>query len=91
LSSSSGGGSGGIGPIGRVAAIASIVVAALAVAIVLLASGDEYTVTAKFENASQLVGGEQVFVAGTPVGSVEEVELGPRQSALVTFTVSDDD
>ncbi|MET0730858.1 MAG: MlaD family protein [Solirubrobacterales bacterium] len=91
MSSSSGGGSGGIGPIGRAAAIASIVVAALAVAIVLLTSRDEYTVTARFVNASQVVGGEQVFVAGTPVGSVDEVALGPRQAALVTFTVSDDD
>ena len=55
-----------------------------------MTSGDEYTVTAKFENASQLVGGEQVAVAGTPVGSVKEVALGPRQLALVTFTVSDE-
>jgi phospholipid/cholesterol/gamma-HCH transport system substrate-binding protein len=91
LSSSSGGGNGGIGPIGRAAAIGALVVAVLAVTIVLLTSGDEYTVTAKFENASQLVGGEQVAVAGTPVGSVEEIALGPQQSALVTFTVSDDE
>jgi phospholipid/cholesterol/gamma-HCH transport system substrate-binding protein len=90
LSSSSGGGSRGVGPIGRVAAIGALIVAALAVTIVLLTSGDEYTVTARFDNASQLVGGEQVIVAGTPVGSVEEVALGPQQSALVTFTVSDD-
>ena len=29
-------------------------------------------------------------VAGTPVGSVKEVALGPQQLALVTFTVSDE-
>jgi phospholipid/cholesterol/gamma-HCH transport system substrate-binding protein len=76
--------------VGRIAAIGAVAVAALAITVVLLATRDEYTVTASFENASQLVGGEQVVVAGTPVGSVEEVALGPRQSALVTFTVSDD-
>jgi phospholipid/cholesterol/gamma-HCH transport system substrate-binding protein len=91
LFSSSGGGNREVSPVGRVAAIGAVAVAALAVTIVLLASRDEYTVTASFENASQLVGGEQVVVAGTPVGSVEEVALGPRQTALVTFTVSDDD
>jgi phospholipid/cholesterol/gamma-HCH transport system substrate-binding protein len=90
LFSSSGGGNRGVGPIGRVAAIGALAVAALAVTIVLLVSRDEYTVTASFENASQLVGGEQVVVAGTPVGSVEDVALGPRQTALVTFTVSDE-
>ena len=88
--SESAAGRSGIGPVGRAAGIGSIVLAVVAIAIVLLAGGDEYEVTARFDNASQLVGGEQVIVAGTPVGSVEEVELGPRQSALVTFTVSDD-
>jgi phospholipid/cholesterol/gamma-HCH transport system substrate-binding protein len=66
------------------------VLAAVAVAILLLAGGGPYEVTAKFENASQLVGGEQVVVAGAPVGAVEKVGLGPNNEAEVSFTVSDE-
>jgi phospholipid/cholesterol/gamma-HCH transport system substrate-binding protein len=76
--------------VGRIAAVGAVAAAGLAVAIVLLSGGEDYKVTAKFQSASQLVGGEQVVVAGVPVGSVEEVALGPEQSALVTFTVSDE-
>jgi phospholipid/cholesterol/gamma-HCH transport system substrate-binding protein len=65
--------------------------ATVAVAIVLVSGGgSSYEVTAKFENASQLVGGEQVVVAGTPAGSVEDIALGSKGEALVTFTVEDD-
>ncbi len=45
--------------------------------------------TAKFENASQLVGGEQVVVAGVPAGKVNDIELGSNGEALVTFTVDE--
>ncbi|MGH2988197.1 MAG: MlaD family protein [Solirubrobacterales bacterium] len=64
-----------------------LVVAAL---YLLVRGGDEYTVTAEFQNASQLVSGNEVVVGGTSAGSVKEIELGPNGSALVTFTVSDD-
>jgi phospholipid/cholesterol/gamma-HCH transport system substrate-binding protein len=67
---------------------AVVVVAAVGVAWVLL-RGDAYTVTANFQNASQLVEGNDVAVAGTPAGSVEEIELAPDNTALVTFTVDD--
>lgn len=77
-------------PVARIAAIAGIGVAALVVAIVLISAGGPYTVTARFENASQLVGGEEVVVAGTPVGSVDEVGLASNNEAAVTFTVSDE-
>src|ERR687895_784158 len=67
---------------------AVMVVAAVGVAWVLL-RGDAYTVTANFQNASQLVEGNDVAVAGTSAGSVEEIELAPDNTALVTFTVDD--
>jgi phospholipid/cholesterol/gamma-HCH transport system substrate-binding protein len=51
--------------------------------------GDEYTVTAEFENASQLVGGEQVLIGGTPVGSVKDISLGRDGQAQVEFSVED--
>jgi phospholipid/cholesterol/gamma-HCH transport system substrate-binding protein len=75
--------------VGRIAAIAALVVGVVVVAVLLLGGGGSYEVTAKFENASQLVGGEQVVVGGTSVGKVSDIELGPNGEALVTFTVDE--
>ena len=52
--------------------------------------GEDYKVTAEFENASQLVKGNEVVVGGTAVGTVKEIELGDDGQALVTFTVDED-
>jgi phospholipid/cholesterol/gamma-HCH transport system substrate-binding protein len=60
------------------------------VAYLLLFGGEEYEVTAEFENASQLVGGEEVVVGGNRAGSVKSIELGPNGQALVTFTVDEE-
>jgi phospholipid/cholesterol/gamma-HCH transport system substrate-binding protein len=51
--------------------------------------GDRYQVTAEFANAGQLVKGNEVVVGGSKVGSVDAVELGPQNEALVTFTIDD--
>jgi phospholipid/cholesterol/gamma-HCH transport system substrate-binding protein len=76
--------------LGRIAAVVALLGAAVAAAIVLMGSGgDSYEVTAKFENASQLVGGEQVVVAGTPAGEVTDIALGSNGEALVTFSVDE--
>ena len=75
--------------VGRVAALVALVVAAIAVVVLLMGNGDEYEVTAEFENASQLVEGNEVVVAGTPAGSVKTIELGEDGDAMVTFTVDD--
>ena len=74
--------------IGRVAALIALVVAVLAV-VVLLGGGEEYEVTAEFENAGQLVKGNEVVVGGTAAGSVKSIELGPEGQALVTFSVDE--
>jgi phospholipid/cholesterol/gamma-HCH transport system substrate-binding protein len=76
--------------VGRIAALVALVAALVVVGILLLGGGDSYKVTAEFENASQLVGGEQVVVGGVPAGSVDDIALGDDGQALVTFTVSDD-
>ncbi len=77
--------------VGRIAAVVALVGAVVAVAILLVGGGGGgYKVTAEFENASQLVGGEQVVVAGTPAGAVEDIALGPHNEALVTFSVNED-
>src|SRR5688572_12683699 len=52
--------------------------------------GEDYRVTAEFQNASQLVTGNEVMIGGLSAGLVKEIELGDEGEALVTFTVDDD-
>jgi phospholipid/cholesterol/gamma-HCH transport system substrate-binding protein len=80
----------GSGAIGRIAAVVALVVAVIAVVMLIGRNGEDYEVTAEFENASQLVGGEIVVVGGVRAGSVKEIELGPNGQALVTFTVDEE-
>ena len=75
--------------VGRIAAVVALAVAAVAVALLLFRGGSTYEVTAEFQNASQLVKGSQVVVAGVPSGSVKDIALGDHGQALVTFTVED--
>ena len=75
--------------VGRIAAIVALAVAAVAVALLLFRGGSSYQVTAEFQNASQLVKGSQVVVAGVPSGSVKSIALGDHGQALVTFSVED--
>jgi phospholipid/cholesterol/gamma-HCH transport system substrate-binding protein len=72
--------------------IALVALVATAIVIFLLLSGGDspYRVTAKFENASQIVKGNQVMVGGTPVGLIETIELGDDGQALITFNVEDE-
>ena len=74
---------------GRIVAILAIV--AVAVFLVMFVGGDdEYEITAEFQNASQLVPGNQVMVGGLAAGSVKEIGLGEDGEAEVRFTVNED-
>jgi phospholipid/cholesterol/gamma-HCH transport system substrate-binding protein len=75
--------------IGRSAALAAVAIAIVAVAIVVLSGGSTYTVKAVFQNASQIVNGDQVEVAGNSVGSVSEVALTPDGQAELTLQIND--
>jgi phospholipid/cholesterol/gamma-HCH transport system substrate-binding protein len=68
----------------------ALVVGLVALGFVIFSSGDDYEVTAEFQNASQLVNGNQVVVGGVPVGSVSSIDLGPHGQALVKFSVDSD-
>jgi phospholipid/cholesterol/gamma-HCH transport system substrate-binding protein len=57
---------------------------------VLLGGGSSYTVTAQFQNASQLVKGNQVEVAGVPAGTIKDISLGPNGSAEVKMEINSD-
>jgi phospholipid/cholesterol/gamma-HCH transport system substrate-binding protein len=74
--------------IGRVVALTAVVIGIVAVIVVLLGSGgDDYTYKARFINASQLVNGDQIEIGGTPVGSINDINLTDNGQAQVTFTL----
>jgi phospholipid/cholesterol/gamma-HCH transport system substrate-binding protein len=75
--------------VGRIAAIVALVGAIAVVLLLVLGGGSAYTVTAQFENASQLVTGNNVNVAGVPVGSVKQISLSDDGQALVKMEISD--
>jgi phospholipid/cholesterol/gamma-HCH transport system substrate-binding protein len=75
--------------VGRVAAIFALIGAVAVVLLLVVGGGSTYTVTAQFENASQLVSGNNVSVAGVPVGSVKEISLSDSGQALVKLEISD--
>ena len=77
-------------PLGRVLAIAALVAAIAVVAVVLFANrGPGYTVHARFQNASQLVKGDFVQVAGVPVGKVAGIDLTSDGQADVRMKITD--
>lgn len=74
----------------RVVAAAALLIA-IAVVVVLLRSGSpDYEVRLQTRNASQLVNGNLVQVAGLPVGLVKEIELSDDGLAVITISVNDD-
>jgi phospholipid/cholesterol/gamma-HCH transport system substrate-binding protein len=74
--------------IGRTLAIAALIVAVAVVGVVLLrGSGGDYTVKAEFDNASQLVRGNDVQVAGVRIGAVEDIRLTNTGAAQVTMKI----
>jgi phospholipid/cholesterol/gamma-HCH transport system substrate-binding protein len=75
--------------VGRVAAVLALVGAIAVILLLVVGGGSTYTVTAEFENASQLVTGNNVSVAGVPVGSVSGISLSQNGQALVQMEISD--
>ena len=85
------GGMGSVSVAGRIAAVVAVAAAVVLVAVLLFAGGGGgYTVKAKFLNASQLVEGNLVQVAGVEAGSVEKIELTHDGLAIVTMKIKDD-
>jgi len=76
--------------VARIVALVALVAVLVVVGFLLFGGGPSYTVTADFQNASQLVTGNQVVVAGVPAGSVQDITLGPHGQARVKFSVDSD-
>jgi phospholipid/cholesterol/gamma-HCH transport system substrate-binding protein len=73
--------------IGRVAAVAAVTIAVIAVAVILLSGGSDYKIKAVFENASQIVSGDLVEVAGNNIGTVSDISLTPNGQAQLTLDI----
>lgn len=71
----------------RVAGVAALVSIAVLAAFVLLGSDGGHTYRLLFETGGQLVSGNQVRVAGQPIGTVEEIELTDDAQAEMKITV----
>jgi len=69
--------------------VAAVIGAAVLVALVMFGGDGGYRVTATFENAGQLVKGNQVRVGGRPVGTIQKIELNDRAQAEVQMTVEE--
>ncbi|MEA2292618.1 MAG: phospholipid/cholesterol/gamma-HCH transport system substrate-binding protein [Solirubrobacteraceae bacterium] len=74
----------------RIVAVLAVLVVAVALAVLLLGGGSDYTVKLRLDNASQLVKGNLVQVAGATVGKVKQIGLTPDSQAIVTISVSGD-
>jgi ABC-type transporter Mla subunit MlaD len=79
----------------RLAAVVGAVVVAAAIVIVAIGaiggSGGGYRVEALFDNAGFAVPGEQVRIAGAPVGTISALSVTKQNLAAVTLTISNRD
>jgi phospholipid/cholesterol/gamma-HCH transport system substrate-binding protein len=76
--------------IGRTAAIAAVLIAGVAVVVLVLGGGGKnYSVQARFQNASQIVKGNLVQVSGRPVGKVTDIALTSNGQAQLSLKIDD--
>jgi phospholipid/cholesterol/gamma-HCH transport system substrate-binding protein len=73
----------------RGVALGALALALVVLAVVLLRSGGGHDYTLVFENAGQLVRGDDVDVGGRRIGSVTGLSLSPRNQAQVKVSVDD--
>jgi phospholipid/cholesterol/gamma-HCH transport system substrate-binding protein len=66
-----------------------VIIAVIAVAIIVLGGGSDYTIKAVFQNASQIVSGDLVEVSGTGIGTVSNIRLTPNGQAELTLDIKD--
>lgn len=74
----------------RVVAIAALLIAVAVVVVLVRSGGPDYAVKLRTQNASQLVKGDLVQVAGTAVGKVTDIELTEDNLAVIGITVNED-
>jgi phospholipid/cholesterol/gamma-HCH transport system substrate-binding protein len=75
--------------VARILAAAALIAAVALAALAMFGGADGYKVRAVFENAGQLVPGNEVRVGGQPVGTIAEIELDNSANAVVTMEVGE--
>src|SRR5580765_4093434 len=73
-----------------VAAVLAVGLATAFVAMLLFGAGNGYSVTAQFQNAGQLVGGDRVEIGGHSVGTVTHIGIGDNGEADVHMRIDGD-
>jgi phospholipid/cholesterol/gamma-HCH transport system substrate-binding protein len=76
--------------VARGAALGSLIAAVVAVGVLMFGGGGGKEYKFRFQNAGQLVNGNQVQVAGKPVGKISKIELTDDNQAEITATINDD-
>jgi phospholipid/cholesterol/gamma-HCH transport system substrate-binding protein len=75
----------------RIVGVGALVIALVVVIAVLFGPGGDYRVDVRLTNASQLVPGNLVKVAGREIGSVEDIRLDDNNQAELTLKIDDGD
>jgi phospholipid/cholesterol/gamma-HCH transport system substrate-binding protein len=73
----------------RIVAAAVLAAAVAVIVILLFTGGSSYSLRLNFQDASQLVSGNQVKVAGVPIGTVSDIEVTPNGQAQITIAITD--
>jgi phospholipid/cholesterol/gamma-HCH transport system substrate-binding protein len=73
----------------RILATGALIAAIVLVALAMFGDAGSYRVKAVFDNAGQLVPGNQVRVGGQPVGKIADIGLDDKGNAVVTLQVDD--
>ena len=73
----------------RILALAALIAAVALAALAMFGGADAYKVKAVFQNAGQLVPGNEVRVGGQPIGTISDIELDQQANAIVTMEVGD--
>jgi phospholipid/cholesterol/gamma-HCH transport system substrate-binding protein len=71
-----------------VIALAALVGAVALTALAMFGDGATYKVNATFQNAGQLVPGNEVRVGGRPIGTITDVELDPNTQVIVSMEIN---
>jgi phospholipid/cholesterol/gamma-HCH transport system substrate-binding protein len=75
--------------VARILATAALIAAIALAALAMFGGGSSYKVKAVFDNAGQLVRGNQVRVGGQPVGTISDIALDDNANAIVTMEVDE--
>jgi phospholipid/cholesterol/gamma-HCH transport system substrate-binding protein len=75
--------------VARILALAALIAVVALVALAMFGGGSSYQVKAVFDNAGQLVPGNEVRVGGQPIGKIADIELDDRANAIVTMEVDE--